>query len=69
MTFIVNEETHEVTIKRIEHHDGRTTYDTYVDGEMETWRRRCPRTRLPSPERCPLRELVHKGRFNAIKEL
>jgi len=69
MSVIVSEETHKVTVKRIEHHDGEVTYDCVVDGEMSSWGRHRPRVRLDIPERQPLMELAWKGRYNALKEL
>lgn len=67
MGMIVAQETHEVTVQRIERNEGETEFEYRTpDGAFFM---RYPSSYLPQPERQPLPELAWKGRFNAMKEL
>lgn len=66
MGMIVAEETHKVTVQRVERYDGETVTQHRIDGGPIQFGR--PRIRS-RPERQPLLELAWKGRFNAIEEL
>lgn len=68
MSIIVSEETHEVTVRRIEAPNGDTEFEVLY-GRTIRRRDRNALVRLPTPDREPLIELAYKGRFNALKEL